>query len=995
MKRFMRNAACTIVLATAGLAIAQPTITSLGTAGGGTKPVNVTNSLGGTIYIGGGSGYWTLTGTTLTFVGNGGTGGGGKLSEDAAFQTGTQLNDGISGGGIARIFGNTAMGVSPAFRPDPTLTPSTTQPAANEVVGRRYNRAAGTWQGLGGLPVTGSLHVFGSSSSGGSGGAFLNPLAISSDGRFIGGQGYSCQYNNSSGTTITDNTFRWRPWIWDAQANMGAGAMRVLSTPFNTGSNTWRRRDGIVYGISTDGTVICGAQNHNVSVGVAADPDGSRPVVWRWNPGTMQYDFSFLPGGDNGAGLFYTVGLPFGSMHMNNAGTIIVARSVDTSGNGFIAKWVWNSGTNSWDAPINLGIGLATAPSWLPSEITACGAGTVVPTYGVTGMSEDGNTVFGYSEWKCGSGFPMRGGFIWHANDGVTRDWYEYLNGLGVAGVEPGGPWGPFGENGDNTKHQPIVGYPVDISPDGTTFTGFHSSNQMIPGAQPWVLRIPGDTTCVPPVVTLNPEPLVNFSRCSFTGNSTSVILNASALGTLPLSYQWYKNGQPVSDGPTIGGSSISGATTFQFRINNPVPSDSGSYHCVITGCNSNTVSTSASTVQVAAEAVTPGNDTCAGRAVVGEGTFTFNACGTFQTEAVPSCTTGEWGDVFFEYVPTFTGDARFQTCPSLVADTTIQLYSACGGSELDCNDNVGNRGLAGPGGCTGNKAVISRYPVTAGVPIIVRVGLRGSFPFLSTPATQAGTSGALIISQAPAVPANDACANATVVTEGTHPFNLLEATDDFDFGTDTCSTPVDTVNTSNRDVWFRFTSQCGGVYSFTTCGLASPNMTNPMLHIMFEDCLGAVHVCDDNTSGCTVGGSQQAQITGYPMNPGDTVAIRISQSGANSPGTNALSGTGQLNIFGTTNCGACCNGSNCSATSAAGCTGSFQGVGSTCGTPGNPTTCCPANFNGVGGVTVQDIFDFLNDYFLSLPSADFNGMGGVTVQDIFDFLAAYFTGCN
>ncbi len=54
----------------------------------------------------------------------------------------------------------------------------------------------------------------------------------------------------------------------------------------------------------------------------------------------------------------------------------------------------------------------------------------------------------------------------------------------------------------------------------------------------------------------------------------------------------------------------------------------------------------------------------------------------------------------------------------------------------------------------------------------------------------------------------------------------------------------------------------------------------------------------------------------------------------------------------------------------------------------------CRADFNGVGGVTVQDIFDFLVAYFANLPSADFNGVGGVTVQDIFDFLVAYFAGC-
>ncbi len=55
----------------------------------------------------------------------------------------------------------------------------------------------------------------------------------------------------------------------------------------------------------------------------------------------------------------------------------------------------------------------------------------------------------------------------------------------------------------------------------------------------------------------------------------------------------------------------------------------------------------------------------------------------------------------------------------------------------------------------------------------------------------------------------------------------------------------------------------------------------------------------------------------------------------------------------------------------------------------------CPADFNGNGEVTVQDIFDFLAAYFVGDASADFNGAGGVTVQDIFDYLAAYFTPCG
>jgi hypothetical protein len=96
---------------------------------------------------------------------------------------------------------------------------------------------------------------------------------------------------------------------------------------------------------------------------------------------------------------------------------------------------------------------------------------------------------------------------------------------------------------------------------------------------------------------------------------------------------------------------------------------------------------------------------------------------------------------------------------------------------------------------------------------------------------------------------------------------------------------------------------------------------------------------------------------------------------------------------------GACCRGTTCLTDTAANCTGanaSFAGLGTVCNTfAGNRTSpCCLADYNHVGGVTVQDIFDFLSAYFTQNTLADINGVGGVTVQDIFDFLSAYFGGC-
>ncbi|MCC6320522.1 MAG: hypothetical protein IT438_05075, partial [Phycisphaerales bacterium] len=66
---------------------------------------------------------------------------------------------------------------------------------------------------------------------------------------------------------------------------------------------------------------------------------------------------------------------------------------------------------------------------------------------------------------------------------------------------------------------------------------------------------------------------------------------------------------------------------------------------------------------------------------------------------------------------------------------------------------------------------------------------------------------------------------------------------------------------------------------------------------------------------------------------------------------------------------------------------------------------CCRGNYNksapgpgAPGGVSVQDIFDFLAGYFANDACANANDSvgpnNGVSVQDIFDFLAAYFGGC-
>ena len=64
--------------------------------------------------------------------------------------------------------------------------------------------------------------------------------------------------------------------------------------------------------------------------------------------------------------------------------------------------------------------------------------------------------------------------------------------------------------------------------------------------------------------------------------------------------------------------------------------------------------------------------------------------------------------------------------------------------------------------------------------------------------------------------------------------------------------------------------------------------------------------------------------------------------------------------------------------------------------------SACTADFNctgnlippNAGAVTLQDIFDYLDAWFLASPHADFDRSGAVTLQDLFDFIGAYFAGC-
>ena len=129
----------------------------------------------------------------------------------------------------------------------------------------------------------------------------------------------------------------------------------------------------------------------------------------------------------------------------------------------------------------------------------------------------------------------------------------------------------------------------------------------------------------------------------------------------------------------------------------------------------------------------------------------------------------------------------------------------------------------------------------------------------------------------------------------------------------------------------------------------------------------------------------------------------------ASNPGWNvALLGSASFNgriFYAVGGSGVCCRGSTCNASiSLTGCTttgvaagANFTTASSACNSGTNTASpCCYADYNKLNGVSVQDVFDFLADWFAGSLYAKVGGngvSGSLSVQDIFDFLSAWFAG--
>ena len=202
-------------------------------------------------------------------------------------------------------------------------------------------------------------------------------------------------------------------------------------------------------------------------------------------------------------------------------------------------------------------------------------------------------------------------------------------------------------------------------------------------------------------------------------------------------------------------------------------------------------------------------NDECADAFVLTGGDNAFTTLGATDSgiDDPLSCSSTNGPsvtrDVWFTYTAFCTGTLDFSTCGGADFDSRISVYlasSGCptnGSSPVACSDDA-----------CGNQATASTFAI-AGTEYYIRIG------------SSDGSTGSGVLNVdcggLPG-PANDECADAEPVSEGSTSVSTLGATDS---GIDTAVSCSSTNGPDvQSDVWFVYTSDCTGELVIETCGM-------------------------------------------------------------------------------------------------------------------------------------------------------------------------------
>lgn len=351
----------------------------------------------------------------------------------------------------------------------------------------------------------------------------------------------------------------------------------------------------------------------------------------------------------------------------------------------------------------------------------------------------------------------------------------------------------------------------------------------------------------------------------------------------------------------------------------------------------------------IALTAPPPPNDECSHAEIVSGTVFTSELhVGCASTDPSPPVCVPSDQDVWFDFIPAVTGNYRIRLCNSPDNwDSVLSVHSDCP-TAADAKLLFPGVGACNDNGCGSTLSTIFTIPLSAGVSYKIRVA--------------------------------DNATTALAKKKGDIEVDIFGACCDLD-----------------GNCFDLAQMACGAAYTFIPGRTCSPSPCNEG-----ACCFSSLQCSVSDEPRCSLqGGRFQGERTacGVPLCSQPVACCTTTGLCTIENPDNCTSP--RVIINGIAACtpspcmGACCDGVICYP--AFDCTGPNRvsaGVGTTCNPTGDNTTpCCKADYNHSGGLTVQDIFDYLGAYFASNPNADFNG-GGLSVQDIFDFLAAYFTGC-
>ncbi len=367
-----------------------------------------------------------------------------------------------------------------------------------------------------------------------------------------------------------------------------------------------------------------------------------------------------------------------------------------------------------------------------------------------------------------------------------------------------------------------------------------------------------------------------------------------------------------------------------------------GTYYVVVDGV-SNQSNGGSFTIETG---IPPTNDECTSAATITTGASVafdtsfsssdgFNASNCFGTAASP--------DIYFSYTPTAAGVATFSTCDATF-DAVLSVQNSCTADPTRCSST----------GCAVTPTLPELKVCTQpGVPVIIRVGGffdvvgSGTLSVTFTP----GTGSYAAPSGTPeGEPCRDDPLSSDAVNGGCESDFVLPVYT-------TAIAPGQTiVGISSQDIDNGVTDY--DYYTFTLAANADVTVSGQAEFDAFVSIISDPADCSNaNTVGDVVS-------TASPCLPDFTLTRSLT------------AGTYAIRVV-------------------------PADAPNLCSDPGNGywvrlnvAAPCPADFDGLNGVDVQDIFAFLNAWFAGDVNADFDGLNGVDVQDIFAFLNAWFAGC-